>query len=47
MTAIGAGLVLVLVAGVLLVGGIWIGMLIAPRLGRLSDSEEEGTGDDD
>jgi len=47
VTAIGAGLVLVLVAGVLLVGGIWIGMLIAPRLGRLSDSEEEGTGDDD
>ena len=47
MTAIGAGLVLVLVAGVLLVGGIWIGMLIAPRLGRLGDAEEEGTSDDD
>lgn len=47
MTQIGAGLVFVLVAVVLLVGAIWIGMLIAPRLGRLSDSEEEGTGDDD
>lgn len=47
MTQIEAGLVFVLVAVVLLVGAIWIGMLIAPRLGRLSDSEEEGTGDDD
>lgn len=47
MSVIGAGLVFVLVAGVLLVGSIWIGMLIVPRLGRLGDSEEEGTGDDD
>jgi len=47
VSAIGAGLVFVLVAGVLLVGAIWIGMLIAPRLGRLGDSEEEGTRDDD
>jgi hypothetical protein len=47
VTAVGVGLFFVLVAGVLLVGAIWIGMLIAPRLGRLGDSEEEGTGDDD
>jgi len=47
LSAIGAGLVFVLIAGALLVGAIWIGMLIAPRLGRLGDSEEEGAADDD
>lgn len=47
MTEIGEVLVFVVVVGVLLVGGIWIGMLFAPRIGRLSDSEEEGSGDDD
>ena len=47
MSSIGVALVFLLVAGALLVGAIWIGMLIAPRLGRLGDSEEGGTGDDD
>lgn len=47
MTEIGEVLVFVVVVGVLLVGGIRIGMLFAPRIGRLSESEEEGSGDDD
>jgi hypothetical protein len=32
---------------VLLIVAIWIGMLLAPRLGRLMDSDDEGPGDDD
>lgn len=44
-------LVYAVVVAVLLVGGVWIGMLIAPRLGRLteppSDVDDEGPGDDD
>ena len=35
------------VVGLLLGGGIWFGMLIAPRIGRLMDSSDEGPGDDD
>jgi len=47
VSSIGVALVFLLVAGALLIGAIWIGMLIAPRLGRLGDAEEEGTSDDD
>ena len=35
------------VVGVLVVVGIRVGMLIAPRIDRLSGSEEEGEGADD
>jgi hypothetical protein len=47
MNVIGDLLVFVAIVGVMLVGGIWLGMLIAPRLGRLTDDDEEGSGDDD
>lgn len=46
MSELGALLVFIVIVGVVLVGGIWVGMLIAPRLGRLTDSDEEGPGDD-
>jgi hypothetical protein len=35
------------IVDVLVAGSIWFGMLIAPRLGRLLDSKDEGPGDDD
>jgi hypothetical protein len=44
---LGTALIYLAIVGVLLAGGIWFGMLIAPRLGRLMDSDEEGPGDDD
>jgi len=40
-------LIYLLVVGLLLGGGIWLGMLVAPRIGRLMDSNDEGPGDDD
>lgn len=47
MTQLVAAIVLIAIAGALLAGGIWLGMLIAPRLGRLSDPDDEAPSDDD
>lgn len=47
MTQLVAAIVLIAIAGALLAGGIWLGMLIAPRLGRLSDPDDEASSDDD
>jgi len=47
MNVIGDLRVFSAIVGVALVGGIWVGMLIAPRLGRLTDDDDEGSGDDD
>ena len=42
-----AVIVFVAIVAVLVVVGIRVGMLIAPRIDRLSGSEEEGEGADD
>ncbi len=47
MTQLVAALVLIAIAGALLAGGIWFGMLLAPRLGRLADPDDEAPSDDD
>ena len=40
-------LIFVALVAVALVGGIRVGMLLAPRLGRLMDPDDEAPGDDD
>jgi hypothetical protein len=46
--AVFAGIVaVVLIAGIVLVAGFALGMLIAPRLERLSEPDEEPGGGDD
>lgn len=47
MTSLLAAVVFIAIAGALLAGGIWLGMLIAPRLGRLADPDDEAPSDDD
>ena len=47
MSTIPAILIYLGIVGVVLAGSIWLGMLIAPRIGRLMDSTDEGPGDDD
>ena len=47
MSDLGAALIYLAIVAVLVVGSIWFGMLIAPRLGRLLDPNDEGPGDDD
>lgn len=47
MSDLGAALIYLGIVGVLVVGSIWLGMLIAPRLGRLTEPKDEGPGDDD
>jgi hypothetical protein len=42
-----AALVYIAIVGVLAAGAVWVGMLVAPRLGRLMDHDDEGPGDDD
>jgi hypothetical protein len=44
---IGAALLYLAIVGVLIAGAVWVGMLIAPRLSRLMDRDDEGPGDDD
>ena len=44
---LGAVIVFAAIVAVLVVVGIRVGMLIAPRIDRLSGSEEEGEGADD
>jgi hypothetical protein len=43
---LGAALLYLAIVGVLIAGAVWVGMLIAPRLMRLMDREDEGPGDD-
>ncbi len=47
MTGIVTVVVYLGIVGLIAAGGIWLGMLIAPRIGRLMDSSDEGSGDDD
>ena len=47
MSELGAALLYLAIVGVLVAGAVWVGMLIAPRLTRLMDHEDEGPGDDD
>ena len=47
MNELGIGLVYLAIVGVLIAGAVWVGMLIAPRLTRLLDHDDEGPGDDD
>lgn len=47
MTQLFAAIILIAIAGALLAGGIWLGMLIAPRLGRFADPDDEAPSDDD
>ena len=47
MSELAGVLVYLVIVGLLLGGAIWFGMLIAPRIGRLMDSSDEGPGDDD
>ena len=47
MNELGAALLYLAIVGVLVAGAVWVGMLIAPRLTRLMDHEDEGPGDDD
>jgi ABC-type Fe3+-siderophore transport system permease subunit len=44
---IAAALIYLTIVAVLVAGSIWFGMLVAPRIGRLMDSDDEGPGDDD
>lgn len=44
---VAAGLVYLAIVALLVAGSIWFGMLIAPRLGRLLDAQDEDPGDDD
>jgi hypothetical protein len=44
---LGLGLLYLAIVGVLAAGSVWVGMLVAPRLGRLLDHDDEGPGDDD
>ncbi len=47
MNELGVGLLYLVIVGVIVVGAVWVGMLVAPRLGRLMDDDDEGPGDDD
>ncbi len=47
MTELGTALLYLAIVGVLVAGAVWVGMLIAPRLTRLMDHDDEGHGDDD
>jgi hypothetical protein len=47
VTGLGDLVVFIGLVAALLVGGVWVGMLLAPRLGRLMDPDDEGPGDDD
>ena len=47
MTELITALVYLAIVGVLVAGAVWVGMLVAPRIGRLMDHDDEGTGDDD
>ena len=47
MNDLGAGLVYLAIVGVLAAGAVGVGMLVAPRLGRLLDRDDEEPGDDD
>jgi len=40
-------LVYLAIVGVLVAGAVWVGMLVAPRIARLTDDDDEGPGDDD
>ena len=40
-------LVYLAIVGVLVAGAVWVGMLVAPRIARLMDDDDEGPGDDD
>jgi hypothetical protein len=47
VTELTGALLYIALAALLLAGGIGLGMLIAPRIMRRLDRDEEGTGDDD
>ena len=47
MSDIVTALVYLAIVGALAAGAVLVGMLVAPRLGRLMDHDEEGPGDDD
>jgi hypothetical protein len=44
---VATALVYLAIVGALVAGSVWVGMLVAPRLGRLLDHDDEGPGDDD
>ena len=47
MSELGAALLYLAIVGVLVAGSVWVGMLVAPRLARLMDHEDEEPVDDD
>lgn len=47
MNELGAAVLYLAIVGVFIAGAVWVGMLIAPRLMRLMDHDDEGPGDDD
>ena len=47
MTELITALVYLVIVGVLVAGAVWVGMLVAPRIGRLMDHDDEDTVDDD
>jgi hypothetical protein len=47
MNDLGTALLYLAIVGVLVACAVWVGMLIAPRLMRLMDHDDEGPGDDD
>ena len=47
MSELGTALLYLAIIGVLVAGAVWMGMLIAPRLTRLMDRDDEGPGDHD
>ena len=47
MSELGVALLYLAVVGVLVAGAVWVGMLVAPRLARLMDHDDEAHVDDD
>jgi len=47
VSELGVALLYLAIVGLLIAGAVWVGMLIAPRLTRLMDHDDEGPGDDD
>jgi len=47
VTELITALVYLAIVGVLVAGAVWVGMLVAPRIGRLMDHDDEDTVDDD